>query len=209
MSPAGFLCICDRLSCSDSFGMCFEQTVMCTSDLCSQLAASFQVLPPPTTTMMWAGNCVTAYMFTSCQGCNPLAWFVVGHVPLKTENVFVCSRHQRLVTVVFRCCVQINLLTYKIWSTICFEFSGQEQNNTQELSSSWDGQPFSHNKHRPNIAGAAVPVIGKLGPHLTQCRLGRGLPLYRVILIHPAIWPQQTWAENWGLCPFGGSLVPI
>ena len=26
--------------------------------------------------------------------------------------VFVCSRHQRLVTVVFRRCVQINLLTY-------------------------------------------------------------------------------------------------
>jgi len=22
------------------------------------------------------------------------------------------------------------------------------------------------------------------------------------ILIHPAIWPQQIWAENWGLCPF-------
>jgi len=23
------------------------------------------------------------------------------------------------------------------------------------------------------------------------------------ILIHTAIWPQQIWAENWGLCPFG------
>jgi len=23
------------------------------------------------------------------------------------------------------------------------------------------------------------------------------------ILIHPAVWPQKTWAENWGLCPFG------
>ena len=38
--------------------------------------------------------------------------FVVAHVPPKTENVLVCSRHQRLVTVVFRRCVQINLLTY-------------------------------------------------------------------------------------------------
>jgi len=29
------------------------------------------------------------------------------------------------------------------------------------------------------------------------------------ILIHVAIWPQQIWAENWGLCPFGaGSWVP-
>jgi len=34
------------------------------------------------------------------------------YVPPKTENVFVCSRHRRLVTVVFRRCVQINLLTY-------------------------------------------------------------------------------------------------
>ena len=24
------------------------------------------------------------------------------------------------------------------------------------------------------------------------------------ILIHAAIWPQQIWAENWGLCPFKG-----
>ena len=23
-------------------------------------------------------------------------------------------------------------------------------------------------------------------------------------LIHIAVWPQQTWAKNWGLCPFGG-----
>jgi len=26
--------------------------------------------------------------------------------------------------------------------------------------------------------------------------------LPRGILIHPAIWPQQIWAKNWGLCPF-------
>jgi len=24
------------------------------------------------------------------------------------------------------------------------------------------------------------------------------------ILIHPAVWPQQTWTENWGLFPFFG-----
>ena len=23
------------------------------------------------------------------------------------------------------------------------------------------------------------------------------------ILIHPVVWPQHTWAENWGLCLFG------
>ena len=26
-------------------------------------------------------------------------------------------------------------------------------------------------------------------------------------LIHPAIWPQQIWAENWGLCPCRGGEV--
>ena len=90
-------------------------------------------------------------------------------------------------------------------------------------------------------AGAAVPLSGGAGPHLTQCRLGRGLPPYQMvsssiqpfghnrhgpkiggcaplggagspcnttslgptstslstfvpsgILIHPAVWPQQT-----------------
>jgi len=25
------------------------------------------------------------------------------------------------------------------------------------------------------------------------------------IFIYPAVWPQQTWAENWGLCPFLGA----
>ena len=52
--------------------------------------------------------------------------------------------------------------------------------------------------------GASVPPFeggGQLGPHVTQCRLGRGLPPYQLngILIHPADWSQQTWAENWGL----------
>jgi len=47
---------------------------------------------------------------------------------------------------------------------------------------------------------------GKLGPHLTQCGLGRGrsTSVPSGIVIHPAVWPQQTWAENWGLCPFEG-----
>jgi len=44
--------------------------------------------------------------------------------------------------------------------------------------------------------------LAELGPHLTQCRLCRGLPPYQVAdLIHTAVWPQRTWAENWELCP--------
>jgi len=51
--------------------------------------------------------------------------------------------------------------------------------------------------------GDCVPFRrGQLGPRLTQCRLGRGLPPYQV-----ADWPQQTWTEKWGLLYplFGGS----
>jgi len=39
--------------------------------------------------------------------------------------------------------------------------------------------------------GAAVHLsVGELGPHLTQCRLDRGLP--SGILIRPTVWPQFT-----------------
>ena len=49
----------------------------------------------------------------------PSTWFVLGHLPPQTENVFNCSRHQRLVTVAFRRCVQIFLLTYLRDHTNC------------------------------------------------------------------------------------------
>jgi len=49
-----------------------------------------------------------------------------------------------------------------------------------------DGDPFNTKSH---------------GPRPTSMSSG--------ILIHPAIWPQQIWADNWGLCPFGeGELGP-
>ena len=45
----------------------------------------------------------------------------------------------------------------------------------------------------------AVPLWGReLGPHLAQCGHGRGLPPYQEasgILIHPAVWLQQTWPK--------------
>ena len=106
---------------------------------------------------------------------------------------------------------------------------------------------FGHDMGRK--LGAAVFFRAEVGPHVTQCGLGRGLPSYQVasqsmqpfghntwaevggccappflgragspcntmsprsrstsvpsgILIHLAIWPQQTWAEYWGLCLF-------
>ena len=69
----------------------------------------------------------------------------------------------------------------------------------------WQLYPFSryysHNRH----SRAAVPLCmwadtGSIcntmwhGPRPTSVPSG--------ILIHPAIWPQQIWAKNWGrLCP--------
>jgi len=120
------------------------------------------------------------------------------------------------------------------------------RNRTQELSSCWDGRRFGNNRHGPKSGGCCAPFRGeKLGPHLTRCGLGRGLPPCQVaswsiqpfgrnrhepkiegssplflrgagsssytmwpgprplslpsgMLIHPAVCPQQTWAENWG-----------
>jgi len=35
----------------------------------------------------------------------------------------------------------------------------------------------------------------------------RPTPVTSGIWVHAAIWPQQIWAENWGLCPFGKADV--
>jgi len=51
--------------------------------------------------------------------------------------------------------------------------------------------------------GAALPLSGGLGPHITMWPGQRPTFVPSDILIHPGVWPQQTWAANWGLlCPF-------
>jgi len=56
-------------------------------------------------------------------------------------------------------------------------FAGISQ---QELRRCSDGRPFGHNRHGPKSGGCCAPFRGELGPHLTQCRLGWGLPPYQV-----------------------------
>jgi len=51
---------------------------------------------------------------------------------------------------------------------------------------------------RPFWGGGAGSLSNTKSPGL------RPTSIPSSILIHPAIWPQQIWAENWGLCPFGG-----
>ena len=70
-------------------------------------------------------------------------------------------------------------------------------------------------------------AIAEMGDHLSTTDMGRKLggcvPYGEVaspcntmwpglrptfvpsgILVDPAVWPQQTWAENWGFCPLEG-----
>jgi len=67
-------------------------------------------------------------------------------------------------------------------------------------------QPFGHNyRHGPKIRWREAG-----SPSKTKSPGPRPTSVPSSILIHPAVWPQRTWAENWGLCPFrgGGSWVP-
>ena len=63
-------------------------------------------------------------------------------------------------------------------------------------------QPFGHNRH--GLRGSA-PFWGRAaGSPCNTISLGlRPNSLPSGILIHPIIWPQQIWAENAGLCPYG------
>jgi len=64
-------------------------------------------------------------------------------------------------------------------------------------------QPFDRNRHGPKTGGAGSPSNAKSpGPRPTSILSG--------ILVHPAVWPQRTLAENWRLCPFreGGAGSP-
>jgi len=44
---------------------------------------------------------------------------------------------------------------------------------------------------------------GSWSPSTTKSLEPRPTSVPSGILIHPAIWPHQIWAENWGLYPFG------
>jgi len=67
------------------------------------------------------------------------------------------------------------------------------------LSSSWDGRPYGCNRHRPKRGGCFAPFGGRArSPSNKMWSKPRPTSVLSAILIHPAVWPQQTWAENWG-----------
>ena len=59
-------------------------------------------------------------------------------------------------------------------------------------------QPLGHNRHGPKIGRGSAPFVGRgaRSPSNTMSPGPTFLP--SGILTHAAIWPQQTWAENWG-----------
>jgi len=76
---------------------------------------------------------------------------------------------------------------------------------------SWSVQRFDHNRQWPKI-GRWLCSFGATGSPSNAMWPGpRPTSVPSGILIHPAVWPQQTWAEYWGqgCAPFGGSCVPI
>ena len=74
----------------------------------------------------------------------------------------------------------------------------------QKLTSCWDRRPFGHNRHGPKSGGLLYPFFwGELGPHLTQCGLRWGLPLYQV-----SSWSIQPFGHN-RHGPKSGASVPL
>ena len=69
-------------------------------------------------------------------------------------------------------------------------------------------QPFGHNRHGPKIGGSAPPPFwgrGAGSPSNTMFPGSRPKSPPSGVLIHPAVWPQQIWAENWeGAMPLWG-----
>jgi len=61
------------------------------------------------------------------------------------------------------------------------------------------------------FGGVGVPFFsgGSWVPIEHKVAWAEAYPIPSGILVHPAVWPQRTLAENWGACPFrGGELGP-
>jgi len=56
------------------------------------------------------------------------------------------------------------------------------------------------------LGGALLPFFGEGAGSPSNTKTPGPWPssVPSGILIHPAILPQQIWADNWGMCPLGG-----
>jgi len=65
-----------------------------------------------------------------------------------------------------------------------------------------------HNTHGPKRGGSCcAPFAGAVTPSSTMWHGPRSTSVPSGVFIHPAIWPQKTWAKIgwWWVCPFSGS----
>ena len=64
-------------------------------------------------------------------------------------------------------------------------------------------QPYGHNRHGPKFGGRGLCPLGGGAGSASNTMLPGSRPTIAPsgILIHPDIWPQQTWAENWKAVP--------
>jgi len=66
-------------------------------------------------------------------------------------------------------------------------------------------QALSMNRRRGDIQPFALFSMGVAGSTSNTNSPGpRKTSMPSGILVHPAVWPQRTLAENWGLCTFRG-----
>jgi len=71
--------------------------------------------------------------------------------------------------------------------------------------------PSGHNRHGPKIGwgGCALFSVGSWVPIEHKVAWAEAyLHIPSGILVHPAVWPQRTLAENRGLCPLEEELGP-
>jgi len=65
-----------------------------------------------------------------------------------------------------------------------------------------------HTTHGRKEGGCCDPFAWRAGSPSNKMWPGpRSTSVPSDVFIHPAVWPQYTWTENWGLCPFGGGGV--
>ena len=130
---------------------------------------------PPCHNNSWEVKIKSCKFTWYCLKPDPVNWQISGIMAVAPTVVSLIFNTRPLIQsnqcfLLQQLILSINWITFK--------------QNKQELSSCWDGRPFGHNRHGPKL-------LWGLGPHLTQCGLGQGLPLYQV-----ACWSIQPFGYN-------------
>ena len=84
-----------------------------------------------------------------------------------------------------------------VWNDIHNVTQKEMTDEINDVFDEYDGDMHRNCNLPPFWGGAESPSNTKL-PGL------RTISMPSAILIHPAVWTQQTWAENWGLLSLSG-----